>query len=669
MGKLWRPEEEERTFWKEAGLPAPDRQVRFDWESWETSRPHLPLPAARPSYGWIAAACAMAAALAVGAMLHFGSSAPTPSGVGSKGGTGAVLPVVGGSGIPRVMGSGSITPGLADVQMVSAGKGFATAVDATATLLATSDGGHTWHAVYRAPKSITDIDFVSASIGYLVEAACPANGNPCTNTTLVRTTDGGRTWSSVYGFGQQSATVDFLDAQNGWLLTAPAGGPGSNALFHTTNGGASWTAMSDPSSTPGFPQAISFISPSQGWLLAGGQPAAGIQEKTLYHTSNGGLTWTSVAAVSIGTHGALPPSGYVASNGGLAFMSGSTGFMALERGGLFVTHDGGQLWTQASQPAPGADNARVGFWSPVGGYLWEGYGAASVPLYVTTNQGQNWSEVYPPASPMVSGPIPGSSRWLGFGDLSGNPSTLIKESADEGSTWATVGTAPAGTQRVLALSSATLVGTSGTTVTVSRDGGQHWTTVNLPGVGVLNTLSFANSKKGWLVISGGLYVTQDGGRSWTLTRNASQLPFTPEVLIRTSVDTAYALGASAAKPHGSPSSGKPTQKSLPRTPPNQLWVTRDGGRTWTAYRIPTADFVSGLSAEGASVIIWSIHHYWVSADGGGHWREFSWPTGWLPGPVTAMGRGEFVATVGGSTGLGQSQYVSHDGGNIWAPLP
>jgi photosystem II stability/assembly factor-like uncharacterized protein len=97
-------------------------------------------------------------------------------------------------------------------------------------LLASGDGGATWHTLRRPRRgSLISVDFVSAKVGYAVRS----------DKAVFKTTDGGRSWKPVPGVGRDDVVqVSFGDARHGFLLLGTESDLGG--VLRTSDGGRSW---------------------------------------------------------------------------------------------------------------------------------------------------------------------------------------------------------------------------------------------------------------------------------------------------------------------------------------------------------------------------------------------------------------------------------------------
>jgi photosystem II stability/assembly factor-like uncharacterized protein len=140
---------------------------------------------------------------------------------------------------------------LDEIHMVSQTEGWGIS---GGTLLVTANGGQTWREV---TPSVGEVDkiygaFLDRQTAWIIFS----NGGHIDNSlTIYFTTDGGRTWSTNQGppiitnvIGDSTwAEFALLDAQNVWVMVrgvyAGAGTHFNHELFHTSDGGLTWTSL------------------------------------------------------------------------------------------------------------------------------------------------------------------------------------------------------------------------------------------------------------------------------------------------------------------------------------------------------------------------------------------------------------------------------------------
>ncbi|MHB8264211.1 MAG: WD40/YVTN/BNR-like repeat-containing protein [Acidimicrobiales bacterium] len=127
-----------------------------------------------------------------------------------------------------------------------------------------TDGGHTWKAVYTDSNGIWGFDFLSTTTGWVVGTA-----------SLARTTDAGASWQDVgEPTGHPLILVNFVSSSVGFGLTT------IGQLVQSTDGGASWHA-----STLAVPAtSLCFTSGHTGY-------AASVLGADVYSTSDRGAVW------------------------------------------------------------------------------------------------------------------------------------------------------------------------------------------------------------------------------------------------------------------------------------------------------------------------------------------------------------------------------------------
>ena len=159
--------------------------------------------------------------------------------------------------------------------------------DFATVLLRTTDAGGTWPASDVPPDFLAfAMDFRNVSEGWLTGVTLDEATQTVTPVAL-HTVDGGATWQtrSLASLLPQNAfplAVDFADGQHGWI----AGLNGSNGeptILATGDGGDTWAVVANASAFNGdYIVTLEFFSPLEGWAAGG----------ALYHTTDGGLSWT-----------------------------------------------------------------------------------------------------------------------------------------------------------------------------------------------------------------------------------------------------------------------------------------------------------------------------------------------------------------------------------------
>jgi photosystem II stability/assembly factor-like uncharacterized protein len=263
-------------------------------------------------------------------------------------------------------------------------------------ILHTTNGGSLW--IVQRPEPVDTIffvgspgrpmSFISATTGWVIGSL--GSFEQLNGAVLYRTTDGGSSWSrhnlSPWDFG---AAVQFTDANNGWVAAATGDFVTSffAAILRTTNGGISWT----PSYTGNFVAPIPyFVDANTGWMLRdslknGGDLACPCE---IYHTTNGGATWTlQMRDVSPGAYQWMHP------------VDQSNVWLVGDSAKVLRTTDGGVTWSSVpvSNMDPASSNRSVFFLTPNLGWVTGNTGSNAV-VFHTTNAGATWSTQQVPFS-------------------------------------------------------------------------------------------------------------------------------------------------------------------------------------------------------------------------------------------------------------------------------
>jgi photosystem II stability/assembly factor-like uncharacterized protein len=152
----------------------------------------------------------------------------------------------------------------------------------------TGNAGSTWSDITPAssvPGSIMAVHFVDEKTGWIVtqdpitgDVDVLLTGNTGMDWVVSRLIDG----SAEMGPIASAAYLDFLDNQIGWVIVKliSSANFSNGRLYHTQDGGLSWSAYEIPLGEP-----VHFLDPLRGWVAGG---PAGNQ---LFYTEDAGRSW------------------------------------------------------------------------------------------------------------------------------------------------------------------------------------------------------------------------------------------------------------------------------------------------------------------------------------------------------------------------------------------
>lgn len=279
-------------------------------------------------------------------------------------------------------------------------------------------------------QSVTWVEQTSGVTTQLTSVSAVDNNNAwiCGYAGVVlRTTNGGINWVSVAG-APIPPTLDLHTIFGIDANTALAGGSSASAsfLFRTINGGANWTQV--------FTEPLGFINSVQmGNIFAGfmvGDPVGG--RWSLWGTTNAGMTWDSSSFYlpQAGTEAGWNNSFYFDINFGVAFGTNNT-----------RTYKTLNLINWMPQTTTGQLNSYAVWFNSLTHGMTGG-----TALILTTNGGFTWTP--------TSMALPGTANLSGINGLGSfwvvtRQSPVIYATTDNGASWVTNFTAPAGNYRHL----------------------------------------------------------------------------------------------------------------------------------------------------------------------------------------------------------------------------
>jgi photosystem II stability/assembly factor-like uncharacterized protein len=281
---------------------------------------------------------------------------------------------------------------------------------------------------------------------------------------VVMTADGGESWVEIQPSDLGSARVydlAIVDSLNIWLAAADP-----PRIYHTTDGGQTWTIQYDDSTVTDFFNYIEMFDLHDGVAMA---DALSGDIPVILTTTDGGHTWLSVDTSAIGGRS-------------------------------------GDLWR------------RIDFVNPAVGYFYPS-GVNPQHLYKTTDGGVTWVETAYPDYAMV---LKFYDEALGLA-IPGDQ--VIYRTVDGGATWTPLTTPHAGWGIDIEFSSedpAHIWMVAGDRLFYSSDTGNTWSEQLTVTNG--RDIVFIDSNIGWFLADDGIYHTTNGGRLGTIDPPPTHLP-------------------------------------------------------------------------------------------------------------------------------------------------
>jgi photosystem II stability/assembly factor-like uncharacterized protein len=258
---------------------------------------------------------------------------------------------------------------------------------AASVILHTGDGGQNWVQLNSPGLSVVQqLAFPDAQHGWVLATTDAAGNN--TRCAVMATADGGQTWTQQWTGelqqGGRAYQMQFLDTSNGFALIG-------DTLIATMDGGANWVQRPIAQGMSGF----SFSNSLIGWAVGA---------NSIWHTTDGGVTWHSQRTIPDKIKSEFPDDGgvvtFVSPNAGWALIQGESSMQQTSKLVLH-TNDGGSTWTTTSAYLTPADQANLpaaphyttSCFVPVSATT--ALLAASPPtdypvLYSTVDNGSNW---------------------------------------------------------------------------------------------------------------------------------------------------------------------------------------------------------------------------------------------------------------------------------------
>ena len=253
------------------------------------------------------------------------------------------------------------------------------------TYLKTADGGRSWTASQvpdAADLDFRDVHAVDVRTAWLLSIGAGDKSR------IYQTTDGGAHWSLQFRNPDAKGFFDalaFWDARHGIVLGDPV--DGHFVVLTTEDGGGHWQrretppAMPDEGAFAASGTCITVLGTREVWFGTGGTGGARV-----FHSSDGGATWTV----------STTPIRHDAAAAGIFSLAFSDAHRGIAVGGdytktgdnqhnIAVTADGGRTWTEPAGTHPQGFRSAVAF---LPGRLWIATGTSGSD--VSTDGGVNW---------------------------------------------------------------------------------------------------------------------------------------------------------------------------------------------------------------------------------------------------------------------------------------
>jgi len=339
-------------------------------------------------------------------------------------------------------------------------------------ILSTRDGGNNWDTLFsETTTNLQSVFMVTDSTGYIVGL----------NGTVLKTHDGGTTWTLL----PQTTDRSFYDC---WF-TSPVKGfaAADQALFQTTDGGASWVLASLADSGGNFIR-VAFRDSLQGFAVG--------RKGTVYRTTDGGNSWNRIPT---------PTDHYLS---GIALTGSSTVFISGSGGLILRSVDAGVTWELLETGFP-YDLGSIVFTNLLKGFVAGPLGA----LLQTDDGGEHWK----PATFVTL-----EHLWdCSFADenhglICGETGTFLK-TIDGGKSWSKIQGVSTGVMTTVCLVNqltAYAAGEEGLLLKTT-DGGATWNVMQVPAHVRWQQLWFNTADEGFLVgITPVIWHTTNGGATW-----------------------------------------------------------------------------------------------------------------------------------------------------------
>jgi photosystem II stability/assembly factor-like uncharacterized protein len=254
------------------------------------------------------------------------------------------------------------------------------------TYLRTADGGATWRAGQVLGAEKLDFRAVCAtdeSTAYLLSIGTGENSR------IYKTSDAGAKWTLLFTNPDAKGFLDglaFWDAQHGIAVGDPV--DGHFAIFTTDDAGSHWERRPTPPAVAGegafaaSNTSLAVVGSSEVWFGTGGPQGARV-----FHSRDGGRSW-SVNRTPIRNDGAsagIFSLAFIDERHGIA-VGGDYAKPAESTGNVAFTLDGGETWSAAADARPAGFRSAAAYLPDRQAWIATGTSGSDV----STDGGKSW---------------------------------------------------------------------------------------------------------------------------------------------------------------------------------------------------------------------------------------------------------------------------------------
>lgn len=547
-----------------------------------------------------------------------------------------------------------------------------------------SDNGKTWRNVYPPQNDVSPYNNIHDVV---------ANGSKiyaATNQGLAISQDSGASWKVYLGnapYDGNKIQGLYISSDGKSIYAATPGG-----LYISHNAAQSWKAVTYYKNTRVYvDNGNIYLATAQGLMVSNNDgnnwttytTSNGLPSNTVLTVNAVGSTIYvgTDQGVAISNNGGKNWAVYTTANGlGSNIINKitiSNGLIfAATTNGLSVSHDNGQSWT-TSQIQQGLASNYITSVAVNGSNLYvttkenepSGHGGISISL----DSGHSWqTSAFTPQS-LGSNGI--NSIYIDKNTLYAATNAGLSVSVDTGKTWQTysvINGLPSndifsvygnGSNIILASNFQPIEAnehTNGGGVSISQDGGRSWTnaypTDQPPNNNYLFTAFTAIGNTIYINDStAGLYMSPDNGQSWKNIKHGGY-PYTSQVdgislssNIDYFIDQIYGLSSQLPGADWKPVTPDPASEYNPsclyydgqttiyigtkyQNGPDYggLFVSKDGGKSWTQYTVQNglgSNYINAIYAVGQLIFAATENGLSISQDGGNTWRNYTMAQG------------------------------------------